>query len=314
MNLEQAVIQVAQGLYHAVQPGLGAREARAIVGQAQSGDHTYALDETAEEALERLVRSAGDTFGIRLAYYSEDRGLVRVHEGATHVLVVDPIDGTRPAVCGFESCCVSVAAAPLAVRVPLGSVEAACLVELGTGRLLAATKSSGVYIHRDGAATRLSGLLSARATLDGMFWAYEVCGRSSKATQQVLGPLIDQSSHAGGCFVFNSSSYAISRILTGQLDAYVDFYAALLQGAQGEHWRAESRSLFSGRLFGLFPYDIAAAAFLAREAGAFVSDALGRDVSGVNLLDSTEHGMLSMVVAANPQIGEAIVQNIQSQL
>ena len=45
-----------------------------------------------------------------VAFYSEDRGLVTPAGDAEWVLVVDPIDGTRPAMAGFEAACVSVAA------------------------------------------------------------------------------------------------------------------------------------------------------------------------------------------------------------
>ena len=78
--------------------------------EAAGGDVTFAIDAAAEAMLERfLAERAPD-----VAFYSEDRGLVEP-SGATPraVLVVDPIDGTRPALAGLESCCVSVAAAPL---------------------------------------------------------------------------------------------------------------------------------------------------------------------------------------------------------
>ena len=64
-----------------------------------------------------------------VAFYSEDRGWLeppaRSRRSATPLLVVDPIDGTRPAMAGLESCCVSVAAAPLGRRQPptMGDVD-----------------------------------------------------------------------------------------------------------------------------------------------------------------------------------------------
>jgi len=312
-RLEQAVVQVARGLWKTVAPGLGRAGSAAIVGEAASGDHTYRLDELAEEQLEWLVREAGEAHGLRLAYYSEDRGLVEPQgEAAEYVLVVDPIDGTRPAVCGFESCCVSVAAAPMADRVTLGSVEAACLVEIKSGAVLSGRKGEGVYRHLDND-TQPVGALSGKTDLTRMCWAHEICARPSEANALVLGPLIDQSSHAGATFVFNSSSYAISRIVLGQLDAYVDFYGALVQ-RPGSPWPARSRELFAGKVFGLYPYDIAAAAFLAREAGAFVRLATGGAVDDIDLLDSGETGVLSLMVAANEGLGEQILAELRPNL
>ena len=77
---------------------------------------TFGIDAGAEETLADLAEHAPD-----VAYYSEDRGLV-APDGATEVLVVDPIDGTRPALAGLESCCVSVAAAPLREGATMGDV------------------------------------------------------------------------------------------------------------------------------------------------------------------------------------------------
>ena len=53
-----------------------------------------------------VLRAAGD-----IAFYSEDRGYVEFGTPRA-ILVVDPIDGTRPAAAGLESCCVSVAVVP----------------------------------------------------------------------------------------------------------------------------------------------------------------------------------------------------------
>ena len=78
---------------------------------------TFAIDAEAERELEAfLAERAPD-----VAFYSEDRGLVEPGGSARTVLVVDPIDGTRPALAGLESCCVSVAAAPLGRRADDGA-------------------------------------------------------------------------------------------------------------------------------------------------------------------------------------------------
>ena len=90
-------------------PHLGSHAGRAQGAAGAGGDPTFAIDAEAEEELERFLSERAP----ELAFYSEDRGLVEPSGGAEHVLVVDPIDGTRPAMAGLESCCVSVAAAPL---------------------------------------------------------------------------------------------------------------------------------------------------------------------------------------------------------
>src|SRR5205807_334722 len=110
------------GLRRHVFPYLGSHAGRAHVRAGAGGDVTFAIDRKAEQYLESFLaeRAPG------IAFYSEDRGLVEPSEsrslGKPHdlladrapvVLVVDPIDGTRPALAGLESACVSVAAAAL---------------------------------------------------------------------------------------------------------------------------------------------------------------------------------------------------------
>ena len=104
----ELIRELGLALRERVHPLLGAHAQRAHSGAGESGDVTFAIDAAAEDLLERFVaeRAPG------VAFYSEDRGLVGA-DGARTVLVVDPIDGTRPALAGLESCCVSIAAAPL---------------------------------------------------------------------------------------------------------------------------------------------------------------------------------------------------------
>ena len=104
------VRELSLALRERVLPSLGLHAAR-VHGESTGagGDITFAIDSAAEEMLEEfLAERAPD-----VAFYSEDRGLVEPAGPAGTVLVVDPIDGTRPALAGRESCCISVAAAPL---------------------------------------------------------------------------------------------------------------------------------------------------------------------------------------------------------
>ncbi len=94
----ELVLELARALRERVAPGLGSVSGRAIAGNGAGGDLTFAIDEIAENSLAEFCREQAP----RTAFYSEDRGLV-AEPDATHVLVVDPIDGTRPAMAGLES-------------------------------------------------------------------------------------------------------------------------------------------------------------------------------------------------------------------
>ena len=81
------------------------------------------------------------------AYYSEDRGL----QGSADpemILIVDPIDGTRPAAAGFEMACVSIAAVPPVPAPTMGDVVAGVLQEIKSGDLFVAEKGAGFSMTR----------------------------------------------------------------------------------------------------------------------------------------------------------------------
>ncbi len=120
------------------------------------------------------------------------------------VLVVDPIDGTRPAMAGLEAACVSVAAARLDSEgeARMGDVETGCVVEIKSGRAFVAERGGGL----DPAPS-----LSANRDLSRMFWAYGLRGRPVRAIAEVLGELIDASSVGGGTFDLGSATYDMTR-------------------------------------------------------------------------------------------------------
>ncbi len=59
--------------------------------------------------------------------------------------MVDPIDGTRPALAGLESACVAVALAPLGDGDPtMADVSAGCVVEIKSGDWFLAARGQGL--------------------------------------------------------------------------------------------------------------------------------------------------------------------------
>src|SRR6476659_2605827 len=113
---------------------LGSHRGRAHVGaqdgRGVGGDVTFAIDGRAEALMERVLADEAPD----VAFYSEDRGMVSpAGTDPAWVLVVDPIDGTRPALAGFEAACVSVAAARLGEGAPsMADVEVGVVAEIKT--------------------------------------------------------------------------------------------------------------------------------------------------------------------------------------
>jgi myo-inositol-1(or 4)-monophosphatase len=291
----ELVRELSLALRERVLPMLGSHAGRAHSSEGAGGDVTFAIDEEAEAFLEEfLAERASD-----VAFYSEDRGLVVPAGGeAREVLVVDPIDGTRPAMAGLESCCVSVAAAPLREGVTMGEVSVACVVEIPAGTVFLAERGRGLV---EGPPVRLS----ANERLDRMFWTYGFRGRPARALTEVLAELIDASSVGGATFDLGSAAFDMTRVITGQLDAYVEPGPLMVDEVPG--MRAEFERVGGGAVLNNSPYDLAAAALCATEAGAIVTDARGRSLEDRPLLGSDHDFQMSVVTSANPALHAEIL-------
>ena len=284
-------------------PLLGSHAGRAheVEADASGGDVTFAIDTEAERTLEAFLADRAPD----VAFYSEDRGLVEPAAGgaATTVLVVDPIDGTRPAMAGLESCCVSVAAAPLRDGVRMGDVSVGCVVEIKSGTVFLAERGRGVL---ESPPVRLS----ANERLDRMFWTYGFRGRPARALTEVLAELIDASSVGGGTFDLGSAAFDVTRVLTGQLDAYVEPGPLLVDEVPG--MQAEFERIGGGAVLNNSPYDLAAAVLCAEEAGAVVTDARGESLRDRPLLGSGADFQMSIVASANHALHSRILAELRA--
>jgi myo-inositol-1(or 4)-monophosphatase len=297
--VRELVRDLALTLRECVLPHLGSHAGRVHEAAAAGGDVTFAIDAEAERALEAfLAERAPD-----VAFYSEDRGLVEPDGGAQTVLVVDPIDGTRPALAGLESCCVSVAAAPIGGEPAMGDVTVGCVVEIPSGRVFLAERGAGVV---EGPPVRLS----ENERIDRMFWAYGFRGRPARPLVAVIGDLIDASSVGGATFELGSAAFDMTRIVTGQLDACVEPGPRLVEDVPG--MRAEFERVGGGSVLNNAPYDIAAATLILEEAGALVTDAYGRSLAGRPLLGSAHEFQMSVVASGNAALQAAILRALDA--
>jgi myo-inositol-1(or 4)-monophosphatase len=289
--------ELALTLRERVLPHLGSHAGRAHEDSAAGGDVTFAIDAEAERTLESfLAQRAPD-----VAFYSEDRGLVSPSGGASKVLVVDPIDGTRPALAGLEACCVSVASAPLRDGVTMGEVEIGCIVEIPTGVVFLAERGVGLV---ESPPVRLS----CNERVERMFWTYGLRGRPARPTVEVLAELIDASSVGGASFELGAASFDMTRIVTGQLDAYVEPGPRLVADVPG--MREEFEQVGGGAVLNNSPYDLAASVLVLEEAGAHVSDAYGRSLADRPLLGSAAEFQMSVVAASNATLHERVLASV----
>jgi myo-inositol-1(or 4)-monophosphatase len=269
------------------------------LGGGAGGDITFAVDEIAESFMEEFLSERAPS----TAFYSEDRGLVSVDD-AVDVLIVDPIDGTRPAMAGLESACVAVALAPLGDGDPtMGDVSAGSVVEIKSGDWFMAVRGGGVSSSRP---VRLSSCVD----VGRMFWGFGFRGRPARRVTEVLGDLIDASSVGGGTFELGSQAFAMTRIVTGQFDAVIEVGSRLVEEIPG--MRLEFERVGGGQVLNNSPYDLAAPWLVLREAGGVASDGWGAPLDGYRLLGSGHEFQISSICAANASLHAQLVREVDA--
>ena len=302
-SLTDNLINLCGRLREAVLPALGTYAARGHAGVAVGGDVTFSIDEQAEALLAEHMREHLPTW----AFYSEDGGLQGA-EDPELILIVDPIDGTRPAAAGFEMACVSIAAVPAGPEPVMGDVSAGVIQEIKSGDLFIAERGSGFRMTRaDG--SDIPFLPTPRTDLDSIFWTLGFRGRPAVILAGALEELIDASSVGGAVFDIGSATYGITRILTGQLDAYVDIGPAIITA---HPWaEAEFRRVGRGGVLCNSPYDVAAAYLLCKEAGLPFTDADGGSLDDRLVLGSDAGFQLATVAAGNHELQAALLDSVQ---
>ena len=154
----------------------------------------------------------------------------------------------------------------------MGDVQVGCVLEIKSGAALRRrARSSG---DSEPAAR---GCSAEHATLERMFWTSASAGARRAPLIEVLAELIDASSVGGAVFDLGSATYDMTRIVTGQLDAYVDVGAADDRGGARRCAR-EFERVGGGAVLNNSPYDLAAAVLCLEEAGAVVTDAYGESL------------------------------------
>jgi myo-inositol-1(or 4)-monophosphatase len=327
--LRDLVLELSRGLRAHVLPFLGSHAGRAHVQAGVGGDVTFEIDRRAEAFLEEFLAEHAPN----VAFYSEDRGLVLPGTSSRHtpadlladrrpfpsasydedpewVLVVDPIDGTRPAMAGLESCCVSVASAPWkdGTGPVMGDVDCGCVIEIKTGSEFVSVRGQGLEI-RDGNGETAEPTLSANGEIARMFWTFGFRGRPAEHVMTVLAELTDASSVGGAVFDLGSATFDMTRLVTGQLDAYVDVGTRMIEEVPAV--RADFERLGGGAVLNNSPYDLAAAALCLEEAGAVVTDAYGRSLASRSLLGSGHEFQMSCVAAANPVLHARVLELLE---
>ena len=302
MTPQVTIRALAEHVKASVYPHLGTWRARKVTGIASSGDATFDIDDIAEAAVEEFLRS----HGLNVAYYSEDRGLVRPFPDREPdgILVIDPIDGTRGAIAGFEACVVSVAWCDPVPEPAMRDVRYAAITEIKGSLTLSAARGQGVEIL-DAHGNTVQPSLMPTTEIPNMAWGMEVVGAPMEHLFEALKEVANATTVRGGFFVLNSSAFELTRLVTGQLAAVIDVRNRLMQDYP--QTKPDFIRHGGGRLLCLYGYDVAAAALIVQESGGVVTDAWGRDLSAWKLLDTTEPNFGSLIAASNAGLHARLV-------
>lgn len=187
-------------------------------------------------------------------------------------------------------------------------VETACVVEIKSGTTFVAERGTGLEIN-SAHGERRTAHLSPNTDVSRMFWTLGFRGRPAEPLVQVLGELIDTSSVGGAVFDLGSAAFDLTRLVTGQLDAYLDVGSRMIEEAPPLRSRFEL--VGGGAVLNNSPYDLAAPVLCLEEAGGVVTDAYGKPLADRPLLGSGHDFQMSCVAAANSQLHERILRFVE---
>ena len=115
----------------------------------------------------------------------------------------------------------------------------------------------------------------------------------------MLEELVDRVGIGGGYFDLGSATFNLTRIATGQLDAYVDVGPPHRRRAPGPADRF--LEVGDGSVCTNFPYDVAAGALIVEEAGGVITHADGRSLADHPAVGSLrEHGLAVLAAGGRP--------------
>jgi fructose-1,6-bisphosphatase/inositol monophosphatase family enzyme len=121
----------------------------------------------------------------------------------------------------------------------------------------------------------------------------------------LLEDLIDDSSMHGGYFDLGSCTFDMTRIVTGQLDAYVDPGLCALEALPA--LEPAFRRAGEGRICSNFPYDVAAATLIVEEAGGVVTAADGGSLGTAPAVGSGDGYGLTVIASASATLHDRLL-------
>ncbi len=194
-------------------------------------DFVTQVDQAAEQAIIDTVKKAYPDHG----FLAEESGASG--EGADHVWIIDPLDGTTNFIHGFPQYCVSIG-----VR-HRGALAHAVVYDPNRNELFTASKGRGAFLNDR--RIRVTGQVKLMDALVGTGFPFKELTRLDLYTRQLQAMM----KSCSGVRRAGAAALDLAYVACGRLDAF---------------WE-----------LGLAPWDMAAGALLVQEAGGLVGDLQG---------------------------------------
>lgn len=224
---------IANAVAESIQGMIGKPEGGVVIGMGADGTSTKSIDRAAENAVLFQLRLSGKSFNV----LSEEIGEVKIGEGPSYSIHLDPLDGTFNAINGipFYS---------LSIYLNSGECHFGYVFDLAASKKYYAEMGRGAYVESEGYVPIKLGV-SKTSNIDKFsISAYTIRPNTAKIVG--IGDKVRRIRTLG------STSTEMALVAAGRLDAFVD-----LRGM-------------------LRVVDVAAGKLILEEAGGIITDASGR--------------------------------------
>lgn len=310
LSLEvQFGVSVSRGIVRAIRrEGIyGLKEAGVSINQI-SHDFNFGVDRLAEKRIKREFKSLWRR-GVYWGYATEDQGLILPPGGVEAVHLIDPVDGSRPAIIGAENACIIDSIILGNVKPTIGNLSGGVVHAIKENRIFLVERGKGVFEVKTGDQLEpvlrradISGLLSDASAV------YETYSMSNEFMGRVIDPLLKEVSFKTE---FPSGSYSALTLVRGQNELDIDLRRRVVVDYPNFEVRLKSNSK------ALFPMDVGACLLMIKELGGVVTDGYGNSLDDVLLwefnLDGswTDNNQISLVAAATPELHDRAMEKIK---
>jgi len=313
---EDFAIALTNSIVESVIPVYGIKQKDVPLSQ-RSKDFNYALDEAAEGKIKEVFETTWEARrqnGEKLStYVTEDQGWIEPEDGESEfIYMIDPVDGSRPAMSGTEQACVTMVAVNGNKKdAKFADVEFGITHFIKEGVTLFVRRGEGVWMKtRDGKFEKVKLQENPPEDLKDCSITTESYSFNKMITGAVYDPLLRS---VGYEISAPSGSWSAGSLVRGHNEIQVDVRDRLSRDYP--EYAADIKYDFV-KSKGGYPMDVAASVVMIEELGGKVTDAYGNSLKDKPLWGFDEKGnwnagnQISIVAAITPRLHEKALRKI----